>query len=105
MTIYTSHALDRGSERCIFIEKKLTIDEVKLMPIYTSNNGCIKYLDIKNNIVYYVRGNNIVTMIKTNPIQMLKYYVFGRGDNFNNYCRDNVFGNCKYGYKCKYIHI
>ena len=105
MVLLTQHACHRCNERMINIKDGLTIEEVKKMPIYTSNNGCIKYLDVNNNIVYYVRGNNIVTMIKTNPIQMLKYYVFGTGGNFNDYCRDHVFGNCRYGEHCKYKHI
>ena len=101
----TPHALERKNQRNISLEESLTIDQVRKMPVYNRDNGCIKYLDIKNKIVYYVRDDKVVTMIKTNPIQMLKYYAFGKKDDYNKYCRDHVFNNCKYGCNCKYIHI
>ena len=101
---YTEHAKDRCKER--HIEKKpIDINEIKKMPIYTTENGCTKYLDVKNLLVYYVRGNRIVTMIATNPIQMLRYYAFSKKINFNTLCRDNVFNNCKRGANCKYRHL
>ena len=101
---YTEHAKDRCKERAI--EKKpIDIDEIKNMPIYTTDNGCTKYLDTSNQLVYYVRGNKIVTMIATNPIQMLRYYAYSKKINFNTLCRDHVFKNCKRGCRCKYTHL
>ena len=101
---YTEHAKDGCKERGIN-KKPIDIDEIKKMPIYTTENGCTKYLDVKNLLVYYVRGSKIVTMIATNPIQMLRYYAFSHKINFNTLCRDNVFNNCKRGDSCKYRHV
>ena len=91
---YTEHAKTRCKERDIK-KKTINIDDIKQMPIYTTENGCTKYLDIKNR----------VTMIATNPIQMLRYYAFSKNINFNSLCRDNVFNNCKRGTNCKYKHL
>ena len=112
---YTEHAKDRCKERHIQ-KKPIDIGEIKKMPIYTTENGCTKYLDISNLLVYYVRGSIIVTAIKCvhasgphkgepNPIQMLRYYAFSKKINFNTLCRDNVFHNCKRGANCKYRHL
>ena len=101
---YTEHAKDRCKQRNIKT-KILDIDLIKKMPIYTTENGCTKYLDITNLLVYYVRGSKIVTMIATNPIQMLRYYAFGQKINFNTLCRDHVFQNCERGDSCKYRHL
>ena len=104
MARWSEHAKDRCKQR--EIEKKpIDIGEIKQMPIYTTENGCTKYLDIGNLLVYYVRGNRIVTMIATNPIQMLRYYAFSKKINFNTLCRDHVFNNCKRGDICKYRHL
>jgi hypothetical protein len=111
MMRYTTHASERCKERSID-KKKLDINYIKKLPIYTTENGCIKYLDMSNTLVYYVRGDRIVTMIaprdprgNPDPIKMLRYYAFGQGIDFNKYCRDYVCGKCKRGYKCKYIHV
>ena len=101
---YSGHALSRSNERSIKLDKALTYDDIKELPIYTTDNGCTKYLDIKGNIVYYVRNKKVVTMIKTNPIQMLRYYAFGKNLEFNRLCRDHVFNNCNRE-NCKFIHI
>ena len=101
---YTEHAKYRCKERHIQ-KKTIDINEITKMPIYTTENGCTKYLDVSNLLVYYVRGNKIVTMIATNPIQMLRYYAFSKKINFNTLCRDNVFHNCKRGDSCKYRHL
>jgi len=128
----TSHAIQRRKERNI---NKKTPEDIIKFPIYGTDNGCTKYLDMENLVVYYIRTTKniprIVTMIscvdkygKPNPIQMLRYYVEGikyghiksnypiyKSGNFNNYCRDNVFkdhdghGRCKRGKSCKYIHV
>ena len=58
--VYTSHAKERTGEREIKLRDGLTLEDILKMPVYTSDNGCIKYLDIEYNIVYYVRGTNIV---------------------------------------------
>jgi hypothetical protein len=107
----TTHTFDRMNERGIS-KKKITIDYIKTLPIYTTENGCTKYLDLKNCLVYYVRGNKIVTMIaprdpkgKPDPIKMLRYYAHGQGIAFNKFCRDNLFNKCARGCKCKYIHV
>ena len=111
----TGHAKQRKKERQISSITK-DINEIINFPVYTRDNGCTKYLDLKNNIVYYVRKDGIdiktknqkykiVTMIKTNPIQMLRYYAFGKNLDFKCLCRDNAFHNCSRGDKCKYIHI
>lgn len=101
----TSHARIRQKERNIQLNGTLTIDVVKKMPIYTTDNGCVKYLDIPNQIVYYVRGDKIVTMIRTNRIQMLRYYAFSKKIDFNSLCRDHIFNTCNRGCACKYVHI
>ena len=101
---YTAHAKERCKQRDI-TKTPIDIEDIKKMPIYTTDNGCTKYLDIKNLLVYYVRGRRIVTMIATNPIQMLRFYAFSQKINFNTLCRDNVFNNCKRGYSCKYRHL
>ena len=118
----TSHAKIRRKERGI-PKNKVTIEDIKHYPIYGTDNGCTKYLDIDSLIVYYVRENRVVTMISTNPIQMLRYYVIGiktgkiklecgklckskcKCLEFDNYCRDHSFKNCKRGSKCQYIHV
>lgn len=101
---YSRHALERSNERRIKLTKGLTYDDILKLPIYTTDNGCTKYLDINNNIVYYVRNEKVVTMIKTNPIQMLRYYAFGQKLDFNKLCRDHVFKSCNRD-NCKFIHI
>jgi len=108
---FTTHASERCKERSIS-KKDLKIEYVKSLPIYTTENGCIKYLDMENSLVYYVRGNIIVTMIaprdpkgNPDPIKMLRYYAHGQGIPFNKFCRDNLFNKCNRGYKCKYIHV
>jgi len=108
---FTTHASERCKERNIN-KKDLKVEYVKTLPIYTTENGCTKYLDLKNCLVYYVRGNRIVTMIaprdpkgNPDPIKMLRYYAHGKGIPFNKFCRDNLFNNCSRGCKCKYIHV
>lgn len=102
----SGHADDRAHERGICIDKYKGIDygSILKMPIYTTDNGCTKYLDVKNQIVYYVRNKTIETMISTNPIQMLRYYAFGKGLDINKLCRDHACNNCKRS-NCKYIHV
>ena len=110
----TEHARERCKQRGI-TKKPINIVDIKKMPIYNTENGCTKYLDISNliypddplaeGIVYYVRGSRIVTMIATNPIQMLRYYAFSQNIKFDTLCRDNVFNNCKRGSSCKKQHL
>jgi hypothetical protein len=108
---FTTHATERCKERSIG-KKQLNINFIKTLPTSPCENGCIKYLDLKNTLVYYVRGNIIVTMIaprdprgNPDPIKMLRYYALGKGIEFNKFCRDNLFDKCKRGSKCKYIHV
>ena len=110
---WSSHAIERKHERDIDIDpKNVKIDYVLALPYYT-NNGCYHYCDTKEGITYYVRGNEIVTIIKRNPIAMarriceIKRLQGEEGWNFNfdrDLCRDHLFGNCKRGNSCKYIH-
>ena len=101
---YTSHAKERCKQRDI-TKQTIDIEDIKKMPIYTTENGCTKYLDVNNLLVYYVRGSKIVTMIATNPIQMVRYYSFSQKIIFNTICRDNIFNNCNRGDGCKYRHL
>ena len=100
----TKHAYERALERGIDIDRLIYYKNILKMPIYTTDNGCTKYLDVKNQIVYYVRNRTIETMISTNPIQMLRYYAFGKGMDINKLCRDHACNNCKRS-NCKYIHV
>ena len=101
---YTPHASERCKQRNIN-KKAINVEDIKTLPIYTRENGCVKYLDIHNLLVYYVRQDKIVTMIATNPIQMLRYYAISKNINFNRLCRDNAFHNCTRGKECRYIHL
>ena len=108
---YTTHARERCKERDIS-KKPIDIEQIKKMPVYTTENGCTKYLDVSNlidpnmdGLVYYVRGRKIVTMIRTNPLQMARYYCYSKNINFNDICRDNIYNNCKRGHNCKYRHL
>ena len=123
---FKTHSLQRMKERDIDLNKNnISVDYVKKLPYYT-DKGCIKYLDWENQVVYYVRKYNdtfnVETIIKTNPIQMLrnlcdayrmlcenKYHtknecVHCKEWNFRSICRDNLFGTCTRGSKCMYIH-
>ena len=53
----TSHAKDRCKERGI-CKGRMTIEDIMKFPLYTKDSGCTKYLDIKNNYVYYIREDN-----------------------------------------------
>ena len=102
---FSCHARERSKERDIDLNNCLTIEEIKRFPIYMKDKGCVKHLDMKNGVIYYLRGNNIVTVVKShNPIQMLKNYAFGANLDFNTLCRDHVFNNCCRK-NCKYVHI
>ena len=108
--VWSQHAKERCKERGIN-KKTIDIEYVKNLMVYTTERGCTKYLDFKDNLVYYVRNGRddtdyrIVTIIATNPIQMLRYYAFAKGIKFNTLCRDNAFNTCKHGSRCKYIHV
>jgi hypothetical protein len=123
---FSAHSKERMLEREISIKKEdVTLEYLKKLPYYT-DKGCNKYLDWKNQVVYYVRKHKEVykveTIIKTNKIQMLrnycdayrmlcvhKYHVkneckYCNDWNFNRFCRDHLFGTCKRGENCKFIH-
>ena len=101
---WSSHAMERKDQREIDIDpEKVKINYVLSLPYYT-NNGCYHYCDTKNGITYYVRGNEIVTIIKRNPIAMARRICEIKGWEFNNLCRDHLFGNCKRGEHCRYVH-
>ena len=75
---FTAHSKERMLQREINLDKdNITLEYLKKLPYYT-DKGCTKYLDWKNQVVYYVRkrGNkyNVETIIKTNKIQMLRNY-------------------------------
>lgn len=102
---WSNHAIERKQERNIRLNpSEVSIDYVKSLPYYT-NNGCFHYCDSKEGITYYVRGNEVVTVIKRNPIAMARRICEIKGWNFNRLCRDHLFGNCKRGNKCKYEHM
>lgn len=101
---WSNHAMERKDQREIDIDpEKVQINYVLSLPYYT-NNGCYHYCDTKNGITYYVRGNEIVTIIKRNPIAMARRICEIKGWKFNNLCRDHLFGNCKRGNHCRYVH-
>jgi hypothetical protein len=99
---WNRHAKDRKKERNIEINR-LSMDYIATLPYYT-NNGCYHYCDGMNGVIYYVRGNTIVTVIKAHPISMLRKVCMIKGWDFNTICRDNLFGNCTRGCRCKYEH-
>ncbi len=102
---WSNHAMERKEERHIHLNPSdVSIEYVKSLPHYT-NNGCYHYCDSKEGITYYVRGNEVVTVIKRNPIAMARRICEIKGWNFNRLCRDHLFGNCKRGDKCKYEHM
>lgn len=127
MLTITAHAIERMRQREIDINKEeITMEYIKKLPFYT-DNGCYKYLDTKKQVVYYIRKKKdevylLETIIKTNKIQMLRnvcdaykmrcvhlYHpenkcVHCKEWDFNRICRDNLFGTCKRGDSCKYIH-
>jgi hypothetical protein len=125
--LFTKHFRERIKERGIVLDlSEININRILSLPHYI-DNGCYKYLDNKNQLVYYIRKNKtslkLETIIKTNKIQMLrnlcdahrmlcetKYHhhnVCKYCDkwNFNKICRDHIFGTCKRGFKCKFNHI
>ena len=102
---WSNHAIERKQERNIRLNpSEVSIDYVTSLPSYT-NNGCFHYCDSKEGITYYVRGNEVVTVIKRNPIAMARRICEIKGWNFNILCRDHLFGNCKRGANCKYQHM
>jgi hypothetical protein len=101
---WTNHAIERKQERDISLDpSEVSIEYVLSLPYYT-NNGCFHYCDSKEGITYYVRGKEIVTIIKRNPIAMARRICEIKGWEFNSLCRDHLFGNCKRGNKCKFQH-
>jgi len=101
---WTTHAMERKNEREINIDpSSVYMTHVLSLPYYT-NNGCYHYCDTKEGITYYVRGSEIVTIIKRNPIQMARKICEIKRWDFNCLCRDHLFGNCKRGEECKYVH-
>ena len=125
--IVTQHFKERLKERGIDLEfSKLNIEIIRKMPHYI-DNGCYKYLDHKNQVIYYVRKvrncYKLETIIKTNPIQMLRnlcdahrmlcesiYHPnntckYCKKWTFNNICRDHIFETCIRGEKCKFNHV
>jgi len=106
---WSQHAIDRKNERNIDLDpEKINIERVLSLPYYT-NGGCYHYCDSKEGVTYYVRKINneykLVTIIKRNPIAMARRICEIKGINFNEICRDNLFGNCRRGCSCKYKHI
>ena len=98
------HAVDRRKERGIEESIECVTNEyIKALPYYT-NSGCFHYCDVKNGVIYYMRGDEIVTVIKRNPIQMCRRICEIRGWKFESICRDNLFGRCSRGGGCRYEH-
>lgn len=125
--LFTQHFKERMKERNINLDlSKICINEIKKMPYYI-DNGCYKFLDNKNQVIYYIRkcneGYKLETIIKTNRIQMLrnfcdayrmlcetKYHKQGMCKycdkwKFEKICRDHIFGTCKRANNCKFNHV
>lgn len=124
---FTQHFRERMKQRKIDIDiQDIDINRIKKLPHYI-DNGCYKYLDNKNQVIYYVRKYKNVykleTIIKTNPIQMLRNLCdahrmlcervchpqncckFCDKWCFNKICRDHMFGTCQRGNSCKFNHV
>ena len=124
---FTQHFKERLRERKINIDlNDININRILSLPHYI-DNGCYKYLDNRHQVIYYIRRNDtgfkLETIIKTNKIQMLrnlcdahrmlcetKYHPnnickYCNKWNFNNICRDHIFGTCQRGSNCKFNHI
>jgi hypothetical protein len=125
--VFTEHFKERLKQREINLDlSTVNINEIIKMPYY-KDTGCYKFLDHKRQVIFYIRHSNntfkIETIIKTNPIQMLKnmcdahrmlceqkYHKKNKCKycklwNFNNICRDNLFGECTRYDNCKFNHI
>ncbi len=107
---WSDHALQRKAQRNIELDPDtVSLDHVLSLPYYT-NAGCYHYCDSKAGVTYYVRPNKntnkpeIVTIIKRNPIAMARRICEIKGWEFNSICRDHLFGNCRRGASCKYVH-
>jgi hypothetical protein len=107
---WSEHAIERKTERKINLDvSNISMEYVLSLPHYT-NNGCFHYCDSKVGVTYYVRYDRetnepeIVTIIKRNPIAMARRICEIKGWEFNNLCRDHLFGNCRRGSSCKYEH-
>jgi len=107
---WSDHALERKAERNIELDpKKVQLNDVLSLPYYT-NAGCYHYCDTNVGVTYYVRYDKetkvpeIVTIIKRNPISMARRICEINGWEFNSICRDHLFGNCRRGNSCKYVH-
>lgn len=113
MLKWNNHALERKQERDIVLDPAtVSIDYISKLPYYTNNN-CYHYCDTEKNVTYYVRDipnekgdmmKTIVTIIKRNPIQMARRICEINGWKFESICRDNLFGNCRRGSRCRYQH-
>ena len=106
---WSKHAIERKQQREIDLDPSMVdLEWVLSLPYYT-NNGCYHYCDSKAGVTYYVRKDanmyKLVTIIKRNPIAMARRICEIKGINFNEICRDNLFGNCKRGCSCKYKHV
>jgi hypothetical protein len=73
--LFTPHALDRARERGIIIDSSLSLEKLEGFPIYSIDKGCIKYLDIDKNILYFMRGTCVVTMVRKSPLQTLECFM------------------------------
>ena len=124
--LVSDHSRERIAERGIKIDMSLLTESyIKSLPYYT-DRGCYKFLDAKNQVVYYIRNFKnklqLETIVKTNPIQMLRnlcdafvmrcrthYHnknqcVYCNKWDFKRICRDHIFGTCKRK-NCKYNHV
>ena len=110
---WSEHALERLKER--HINRSVTTVTTNYLEglIYYTTNGCYYYCDTQNNVTYLVRNidneygvkqNTIMTIYYRNPIQMARRICEIKKWNFNDICRDNLFGNCRRGESCRYAH-
>jgi len=107
---WSKHALERKAQRDIDLDiNKVNLNHVLTLPYYT-NAGCYHYCDSKLGVTYYIRFDKetnqpeVVTIIKRNPIAMARRICEIKGWEFNSICRDHLFGNCRRGNHCKYVH-
>ena len=108
---WSEHALSRMEERKI--DKTLiNVSRDYIMGLnYYTTNGCYYYCDVKNNVTYLIRDleedniikKTVMTIYTRNPIQMARRVCEIKKWNFNNICRDHLFGNCK-RHNCRYEH-
>lgn len=108
---WSEHALSRMKERKIDTKLiNISTDYIMRLNYYTTN-GCYYYCDVDNNVTYLIRDlkydnmirKTVMTIYTRNPIQMARRVCEIKKWDFNNICRDHLFGNCRRR-NCRYEH-